>query len=300
VLTLADPDEEVGDEESGASEIVLRGERPALAAARFAAGLADLVVGGTAGDLVIPRQAQLPANAMQFEPVDGLFGLQFTSNSGPLADPAVRNALSMAVDREALVDELDVPNIEARFALLSEGNGEVAEPAQPSWRALPLLQRREQAAGIVAAAVEDQPLTVRVAMPELPGYRLVFAHLRRDWRAIGVEARRVGPREDADLRLVDAVAPTVQAAWYLRRFSCGASRVCVDEADDLLDSARTAPSAAERRQLLANADALLTAAAPFIPLTSPVRWTLVSTRLTGFQPNLFAQHFPGTLLAPRR
>ena len=46
--------------------------------------------------------------------------------------------------------------------------------------------RRELATRAIAAAGE--PVRVRVAMPDGPGYRLLFAHLRRDWRMIGVDA----------------------------------------------------------------------------------------------------------------
>jgi peptide/nickel transport system substrate-binding protein len=62
-------------------------------------------------------------------------------------------------------------------------------------------------------------------MPEGPGYRIVFAHLRRDWRAIGIDAVRVRPEAAAELRLIDAVVPAVLATWYLRHFSCDAARV---------------------------------------------------------------------------
>ncbi len=136
-------------------------------------------------------------------------------------------------------------------------------------------------------------------MPDTPGDRLVFALLRRDWRAIGVDAERVGPADRADLRLVDSVAPANLATWYLRHFTCDRSRVCSQEADALLEAARNTVSMPERRQLLGNADRLLNEAVPFIPLTAPVRWSLVSPRLTGFQPNPFGRHFAGALVAAR-
>ena len=46
-------------------------------------------------------------------------------------------------------------------------------------------------------------------------------------------------------------------------------------------------------------DILLTDAVPFISLTAPVRWSLVSPRLTGFRTNMFGRHFAGTLVAAR-
>jgi peptide/nickel transport system substrate-binding protein len=66
----------------------------------------------------------------------------------------------------------------------------------------------------------------------------------------------------------------------------------------MMAAARIAPSAQIRRGLLANADRILADAAPFIPLGSPVRWSLVSPRLTGFRANQFSRHFAGDLIRP--
>jgi peptide/nickel transport system substrate-binding protein len=111
-----------------------------------------------------------------------------------------------------------------------------------------------------------------------------------------VEAVRVAATAPADLRLIDEVAPVTLASWYLRHFACEASRVCDPAADELLAAARIAPTQLNRRALLATADRVITDAAPFIPLAAPVRWSLVSPRLTGFRPNRFGRHPAGELI----
>jgi peptide/nickel transport system substrate-binding protein len=147
-----------------------------------------------------------------------------------------------------------------------------------------------------AAAGGGSPLKVRVAMAAGPGFRLLFARLRRDWAAVGVEASMVPAGAPADLRLIDEVAPAGLASWYLRHFSCEASAICDPAADEMMAAARIAPNAATRRALLANADRILAALGPFIPLTAPVRWSLVAPRLTGFRPNAFGRHAVGELI----
>jgi peptide/nickel transport system substrate-binding protein len=114
---------------------------------------------------------------------------------------------------------------------------------------------------------------------------------------IGVEAERVPMGAPADLLLIDEVAPTNVASWYLRHFTCDASAICDAEADKALQAARMAPVASDRQAQLAAADRILTALVPFIPLTAPVRWSLVAPRLTGFRPNPFARHPAVTLIA---
>ena len=290
----ADPEEV--DAASGPPPVVLRGEAAALAVARFDAGLAELVTGGTLGDLAIARASRPQGNSLVFDPVAGMLGLAFANRDGPLGDPEVRQALAMALDRAAIVEALAVPGLRPRETLVAEGVGELPRPAAPAWAALLPPSRRLRAAQAIAAVGE--PVTVRVAMPDGPGYRLLFAYLKRAWGAIGVSAEGVGPGAHADLRLIDSVAPSNLATWYLRNFTCEAGPVCDRSADEMLAAARIAATAAERREHLAAADRALTDLAPYIAIAAPVRWSLVSPRLNGFRPNIFGRHPAGELVRP--
>lgn len=300
-LHLPPPEEEEegqpSEEENHETGILLRGERAALAVARFQARQTDLVTGGTAGDLPIARAAEPRADALRFDPAAGLFGLSFGNRSGLVGDAAVRRALSMAVDRAAIVSALAVPELQPRETLLAGGVVDLPRPTVPGWAASPLPMRRASAARAIAAAAGDGPVTLRVAMPEGPGYRLIFAHLRRDWRAIGVTAERV-PQGDrsVDLRFIDAVAPADLGSWYLRQFSCRSSAICDASADQMMEAARAA-SPQNRLALLASIDRSFAELTPFIPLTAPVRWSLVSQRLTGFRTNVFGRHNIAELIA---
>jgi peptide/nickel transport system substrate-binding protein len=280
-------------------DIALRGEAATRAIARFADGRRVLVIGGTAGDLAYARAADLPNNALVFDPVGGLFGLSFNPRGGVLAGPTVRRALSMAIDRQALASALGAPGLAPRTSLAPAGVQDFPNVVQPDWAGLSQAQRRDEAARLLAALSLPSPIRIRVAMPDGPGYRLVFAYLRRDWRLIGVEAARVGPNDVADMNFIDEVAPANLGSWYLRHFTCEASAVCDAAADAALLAARLAPTAAERQTQFALADGILSRATPFIPLTAPVRWSLVPGRLDGFRPNPFARHPAVNLIAER-
>ena len=84
-------------------------------------------------------------------------------------------------------------------------------------------------------------------------------------------------RPAADFALIDEVAPSSSAAWFVRRFRCGAVAVCDPQADQLMDAARTTPVPAQRYALLIQAAARIDDAQLFIPITAPVRWSLVSS-----------------------
>jgi peptide/nickel transport system substrate-binding protein len=94
----------------------------------------------------------------------------------------------------------------------------------------------------------------------------------------------------SDLKLVDAVAPSNSAAWFLRQFRCQFVPVCDQQADELLDGARDTLVPAQRYALLAQAAARIDGTQLFIPLAAPVRWSLVSTRIQSFAGNRYARH----------
>lgn len=281
--------------------ILLRGESAGLAVARFEQRQAALVVGGTAADLPLARAANFSGGALVFDPVAGLFGLAFAPvGEGPLASAEVRQALSMAIDRPAIVAALGVPNLVPRESLLPPGTEGIAAPAIPAWTAGPLPARRALALGTLVRVLKGRKLHLRVALPEGAGYRALFAILRRDWATVGVTAERVAPAAPADLRLIDEVAPAGLASWYLRHFACGSGRLCDAAADQALENARNAPNQEARRAALSEADRIFAAGAPFIPLAAPVRWSLVAQRLTGFRPNIFGRHPAGELVRTAR
>ena len=138
-------------------------------------------------------------------------------------------------------------------------------------------------------------------MPDGPGYRLALRlsapRLADDRRRGRARARSGAP---ADLVLIDEVAPANLASWYLRHFTCDASAVCDPAADEALLAARLAPARPTARPSSPMPTGYLPALVPFIPLTAPVRWSLVAPRLTGFRPNAFARHPAVVLIAERQ
>lgn len=280
-------DGEVGERE----EVTLRVLSASAAISAFSNGDLDLVLGGTVSDLPLATRASLPRGALRFDPASGLFGLVAARRDGPLAEIEVRRLLSEAIDRDALVAALGVPGLLPRATVLQAGLEGVGTPVQPPWLAQPLAERRaaldQEAQRLFGSA--DRP-RLRVALPEGPGGDLLFARLAADWGAIGVAVERVAPGAAADLKWIDAVAPSTSPAWFLRQFRCSQTPICVEEADTLLDSARAAPDVAQRGALLGQAAALIDEAALFIALAAPVRWSLVGDRADGYDDNRFTRH----------
>ncbi len=283
-----DPDVEAGRPYA----VDLTAETAALSIVRFVAGKSDLVLGGTLADFPLLQAAGVRPGRLRLDPVQGLFGLAVSNRSSALAAPDLRKALSMAVDRNALAKALGIAGWTITTNVLPGQLDSARAPAAPDWDTAALDQRRQRAQALVSTwRASHQPATIRVALPRGAGMRILFARLAADWRRIGVQAIAVSPDDrDADLRLIDAVAPNASANWYLTTLSCEAGLICDDNDDMALIQSRQAETLNERANHIADADAIIAARASFIPLGVPIRWSLVDPGLTGWKENIFAVH----------
>ena len=282
----------VGDEQSRREEVLLGSADVRAAVAAFAAGKTDLVLGGTFADLPEAYAQKNAARALRFDPASGLFGLVPVRAGGLLDNVEVRRLLSEALDRGAIIDALRVPGLAARATVLEPNLDGMPAQAQPDWFATALNDRRP---ALTAAAVRllptgDRKAILRVFLPDGPEAQVLLDRLSADWGAIGIVVERATSLRDADLALVDEVAPSASAAWFLRRFRCDEVPVCDAAADQLLDAARETAVPAQRYALLTQAAAAMDDAQLFIPLAAPIRWSLVADRVTGFAGNRYARH----------
>ena len=283
--------------------IHLRGGRAALAIARFSDRQTDIVLGGTIADLPVVQAAEPRTGVLRRDPALGLFGLGIYPRSPFLKERSLREALAMAIDRPALTklvgNNVWTPSDRLLPAQLDSGQ----VPATADWTTQSPADRRVTARARIASWIAARgPLPpLRVAMPRGPGMRLVFAQIHADWRAIGVRSVRVGfGDKNADLRMIDEVAPNSSANWYLTRTGCAYGLACTESADMTIVEARGAATLGARAAALARADAAAAHDAGYIPLAQPLRWSLVSPALSGFRENSFAIHPLGQLRpAPR-
>ena len=280
----------IGDDDK-IEHVHLRGAKAARAIGAFGQGKAALVLGGTFIDLpAVPRGERRMRNALRFDPVAGLFGLRPARKGGPLADKQLRNLLNRTINRGALIEALNVPNLVPRATLLQAGLEGGATPPPPGWAGQPYAERVAQAIREVRAMDLDDDLKLALALPEGPGADILFNRLAADWRPLGIELIRAGDGVAADLVLVDRIAPSSSSAWFVRSFRCGLVPRCSDDADTLMDAARDAEIPAQRVAILAEAGRLLDEDGLFLAIAAPIRWSLVGDDLPGFAENIFALH----------
>jgi oligopeptide transport system substrate-binding protein len=282
--------EDVSEEVLSRRERRIRGEDGARAVTRFEEGGAALVLGGTFDTLPFAQAVGLPQGQLRRDPGMGLFGLVAMRGSAIADDRDLRRALAMSIDRERLLSRFRAEGWQPAETLLTAPIG--GERAMPGWAELDsddrILRARATVSGWKSRA-KTAP-SIRVAIPKGPGGRLLFAQLAADWSAIGVRAVHVAPGDASDFKLIDNVAPYGGNLWTVARFSCGQISLCSDVADAELANLRRSTDPQARLDALKRADRALVDAQIFIPLATPLRWSLVAPRLRGYSDNAFAIH----------
>lgn len=266
---------------------------PREAAQAFARGQVDVLLGGRLETLPLAVTGALSRGTVRLDSAMGLFGLDVVKPEGFLGSSANREALSMAIDRPALVQQFNVGGWNGSNRIVTAGlpgdDGTVGE----RWSGLSLEQRRARSAAQVRQweARSGSSAQVSIALPQGPGANFLFAALARDLATIGVDTERAASSTEGDLVLRDRVARYGGARWYLNQFNCAFSApVCSEDVDYLVELALDAASPAEEASYLSEAEQVLAATNLYIPLGSPIRWSQVRAGVEGFSENRWAFH----------
>ena len=288
----------------GIAAATVRQNEADAAIRRFNRGETDLVLGGELEGLGSARVTARRETLRLEQPRAALL-LLVNHKRGKLAELGVRNALQLAVNRDALGPALfGSQSARPVLGLVPESIAAYTPPA-PDWAGLPLVARQEEARRLLAEAGID-PLTARlrvaVAISTSPADTRLMTAMAADYAAVGVDfvLIRRSPREHAravkqgefELALVRHGSPIDSPLPFLLPNRCGANRhgLCLPEADALLQSGWSAPTLSERMSALAAAERLWAEDGASIGLVQPVDWSLVSPRLVGFSANPSAVH----------
>ncbi|TRD12748.1 peptide ABC transporter substrate-binding protein [Erythrobacter insulae] len=267
---------------------------PAEAAVEaFAEGEIDLLLNGRLSSFPLAQLGPLSRGAVQVDPSLGLFGLAVRSDSGFLSDPARREALSMAIDRTALIEPFGLGGWQPTTWIIPPALFASSPYPETRWNALSFEDRRTIAAQRVSAwtSAAGEAATLRIGLPAGPGSDLLFEQLDAAWTAIGVNVEKVAPGAGADLELRDRLARYSSPRWFLNQFNCELEiGLCSSRADELVRESLSQNDPVLKEQLLAEAHAQLIAQEVFIPLGAPVRWALVRGAIDAYQANPWGIH----------
>jgi ABC-type transport system substrate-binding protein len=275
-------------------ELNVRAMPAAEAIKLFDDGGVDIVLNGQVQSLPLANTGPLSRGTVRLDPAIGLFGLQVRRAAGFLADASGREAVSMAIDRDALVEPFNLGGWQPTTRLVAPGLAGDLGTIGERWAAMTLAQRRATASQRVAQWAKrngGKPATLTIELPEGPGGDILFERLASDLKTIGIALSRPSKGEQAELVLVDRVARYADPRWFLNQFNCGLHQgICSDAADRLVAQAIATKDPAEDAALLTEAEAELTQANGYIPFGAPVRFSLIRAGVDGFSANQWAFH----------
>lgn len=289
-----DPEEAAADAAAPSAAIDLVGTSAAGAIARFENGFADGVIGGRFSNLPYFVASNIGRSRLVVDPVPGLFGFAIVRAEGFLATDANRDALSRVIRRQRVVDAFGLTEWTAQETLRPTVYVANQTPSVllPGWSNYDDASRLAQAKRAVdqyrSGGRTIDPLLI--AVPDSPGGRILFAYVASDFSRIGIPSRRVKMNASADLRLIDQTIPNDDPLWALRRLSCQSDTICNRDAELLIKQAERTTAPAGRAKLISDAETILVRYTPFIPIATPLRWSVASQRLTGLRANARAQH----------
>lgn len=298
IFNVVAPNAEDDEGEEGAQEdqlvddprrVTLRSESAAKALARYTAGYTDLLLNGQFHHLPLVEEAGVDSNDLRLNPVAGLFGLKFLRANGFWSLPENREILSMAIDRPALLTSF--PNLTAwqsRQKIIPDALNVAGINARPDWTSMNMQERQQFTREHVRRweALEGQVDPLAIALPDAAGADILFLRIRSDLRRIGLDARQVAlGSEDADVRLIDEIAPYDSAQWFLSRLTCAETPVCLNDADTKITEANAATNLEIKARLYAETEVILVQHYNYIPLAVPIRWSISRPGQRGFAVN---------------
>ena len=223
----------------------------------------------------------------------------FNVKSGRLAQhPKLREALSLAVDREVLADKVDRRDEPPAYAWTAPVIADYRPPAY-EWRSLSMAARLERARKLLAEEGygPDHPLAVTINYPTREDARRSLLALANMWKTgLGIEVtlsneewRVFIAREaqfDFEIGWIGRVSEMSDAGIFLEPFISSAggnsdTGYANPEFDRLLTEAEQTLDGAARNHLLEQAEALMLADYPVVPLTFGKVNRLVSPKLKG-------------------
>lgn len=247
-------------------------------------------------------------DAMRVAPYLGTYYYALNHEDEFLADPEVRQALSMVIDREFLATEIFSNMIPAvSFVPPGIGNYSVGSPAT-DYFSMSMLDREDKAAAILAAkgVTPETPRTIEIMYNASENHKNVATAIADMWGNLGVKVefnirdisahyahlRDKGEFDVARAGWIGDYSDPNNFLFLVRAGNDGFNyaNYANPEYDALLDQAASETDLEKRALLLQQAEVIFMRDLPFIPLLYYTSMNLVSPKLSGHESNLQDVH----------
>lgn len=270
-----------------------------------------------AGEVLIC--ADVPAEQMKYmkeklptqlhiAPYLGAYYLPVKTTKEKFADPRVRQAISMLIDRDFIADEVWQGTMLPAYSLVPPGiDNYVAEPPELAYADEDLLDREDEALKLFEeAGVDPKTLTIQLSYNSSENHRNTMAAVADNLSTVGIKTtlnEMEGTnyfnylREDGDFDIVRAgwIGDYSDPQNFLYINESGVSfnypKWSNADYDAKMKAASETTDLAARADLLAEAEKIYLAEVPSIPILYYSSQSLVSDKVAGYEDNILNDHF---------
>ncbi|MCB5176530.1 MULTISPECIES: peptide ABC transporter substrate-binding protein [Microvirga] len=236
-------------------------------------------------------------------PYLGTWYLVTNSSKAPFNDVRVRQALSMAIDREFIASEIWGETMQPGYSFMPPGVGNYSQPAYMDYKDVSPIDREDKAKALLKEAGfdESKPLKVQIRYNTTDNNRNSVIAIADQWKQIGVETSFIntdGKTHFAHLRdggdfdiarygwIADYSDPN-NFLFLLKSDNKGFNygKYNNPEFDKLLEQAAKELDLTKRADIMKKAEAILMKDMPWIPIMYYGKSNLISPKIKGFVQN---------------
>jgi oligopeptide transport system substrate-binding protein len=259
--------------------------------------------------------------SLRLSPSLGGYYYAFDTRRPPFDDVKVRQALSMAIDREFLAGRIWGGVMSPSYSFVPPGIASYGAPSEVAWKGVNLGERQSEArrllreAGFRAGEADasgqgqnEKPLEVEIRFNNSGSHRATAVAIADMWKAIGIKTRILGVDAATHYALLREKPPfdVARTSWFAD-YPDAQNFLFLAESDNqglnspsfsspaydaLMRRASEESDQARRSSILHEAEALLLKEQPYLVLMNYRASDLVSPRLRGWEANPLGVH-PG-------
>ena len=278
----------------------------AAAFRRFRAGEIDAYNDAPGEQLAFVREKL--GGEFRVAPTLGVLYLAFNTRKPPFSDGRVRNALSMAIDREFLADSIWGGAMAPAYSFVPPGIANYAGGVAADFASLSPVEREDKARALLKEAGygPDRPLAVEIRYNTSENNKATAVAIADMWKPLGVATTMINSDVKSHYGLLQNGGDfdVARAGWiadysdpqnFLFLFGSGSGRLNYARWSNPAYDALMAKAAGQtdlkaRAATLAEAERLLLREQPVIPLLFYESKNMVSRRVEGWRDNLLDRH----------
>lgn len=267
---------------------------------RFRAGEIDYQA-DFASEQIDWLKANLPAET-RISPYLGIYYYAINHNRAPFDDKRVREALSLAIERDAITDKVLKTGEIPGYSFVPPGTGNYGEPAYVPWKDMPYKDRVARAKALLQEVGfgPAKPLRLTLKYNTSENHKRIAVAIQSMWKQLGVQAELFNSEvkvhynyleeNDFDVARVGWIADynDPQNFLFLLQTSTGKlnyGRFSNPEYDRLMEQAARTNDLEARARVLREAEALAMAETAAVPIYYYVSKNLVQRYVKGWEPN---------------